>query len=1016
MAESREKTLNLRWIITILLLLLGINGLLTRLLEGLWDSLQDRNSPAYVPLEWWMSGPFTLFVFVVLSALLTSFSSLKNWFRTFLLLCGFKVIFAAVTTAFLYLRMDISVGGAALEAMFLSLPSVLVHLLLSSLAVMFLKDALAGEVAEEVLTTPYFAGAEPEEPLSRPQSPLAPPVETPTAPAEAQESPVPPVATTPSAWLSLPVSKLLRSFPEDEFAMSPEQIGGLSASVEIPFDVILPQLPEGKVEVEATTIISAMPKEAFKHPPEEVAQHFPDGKIELPLHEVVSRVPPETFKPPSQELEPDVDAEFPDAFREQGATVVEKPVEAPLEEEAPTPEEEVSAAFGIVPEESLALTEEERLLLEGSKDVVRLSAESLFSLFPEGAIGASEESEGLALPQTVFLPLELIVPQLAFGEVKLPAKFILAQLPKATLSILEADIIRSLPNGEVEIPLREIVPELPPEVFAPPEQSQQPPVEEMPDPFRERKRPHAEGVIAKEGTPPVFEDVEPSLKSEKPQQPVTLLERPGEEVSPGASPIAAPKEEPTGLSYAEMLREIRGHNPLALSLDTVIGLLPEGALRLSREELKHHLGGESLNLPRKMVMGQLKEGRVLVPVEVLTLQLPPEHLVMSVEQIKARFPEGLVELPLREIVGQILNEITEPPEEQKLQPECEEVSPLFHEFPQQGALPEQEQPAVADVEAEAAEVEQAPAELEPTVEHAPAEGAILPQEEAPIAQARTILRILLQKCRSLGISDHLCFTAAENSVVFLAPSGLNREAVACGAIRIMAQLRTFCEDYGLERPYKLIISCGGGALTCGELVRGESAQLILLASLDRSGAGFMSLLLDTFEAELRSLSSLVENRSEASQETCPEDITKRAEKLSIKPDGIPEGVCRKILAAMAEVGIEKHFSAQMDSGQKLLAVWGAAFPFGEARREAQPPPDEHPFSEGIFDIEALSRYCSDAGLGAFESLLLVTSRAKITLGRSSANESEYLLCVFPGSYAEGIVRAKARTAVRLLEQ
>jgi len=1003
--------MNRKWAVSIVLLLLAIDYFMSRPLHRLWDSLRD--TPAYLVLDWWMSLPFTLFMFALLSAILTSFSGLKNWFRAFLLLSAFKVIFAAVTAASLYFRMaDVHLVETALQSTFFSLPFVLVHLLLSTLTVMFLRDAVAGEVAPEVLPSPYFAGAEPERPLPQPESP---PVSLEVAP----EVPLP-ERVPPSGTLTLPIGELLESFPEGALAMSPRQIEELSPSVEIPFHVIFPQLPEGRIEVEALTVISSMPEQAFRHPLDEVARQFPDGKMELPLREVVSRLPAETLTPPQQEVQPDVDAEFPDPFfspelaaveekPEKAAPSLEKPAVEVVEEEAPTPEEVLAPVRG-VPEEALSLTEEERLLLERSRDVARLSMDSIISQFPEGAVRASEVAVGEtpSLPETLVVPLELIAPQLANGEVKLLAKFILAQFPKACLSISEADIIRALPNGEVELPLREIVSQLPPEVLAPPEQIPQPDVEEMPDPFPEVR--HAQPVV-EEAAPPTVEGEVPVTVAPAPAGPQRI------EPSPEPTPLAPPTEMPPAVSYAEMLQD---DNPLALSVDTVVDLLPEGALQVSAEELKRHLGGETLKLPRRMVMGQLKEGRIVVPVEILAIQLPSEHLRISIEQIKARFAEGVVELPLREIVEQVLKEIAQPLKAQSLQPECEEISTIFDEFPQRAAMPSREQPAILEAEPEPVKVAQPPAaqgevRAQPAVEQAPEERRIRPEEEHPAAKARTILRSLLQKCRALGISEHVSFAERDNSVVVLAPSSLNREAVGCGMIGIMSQVQTFCEDYSLGPPFGLVISSTGGSLVCAELVRGESARLILLASLNRGSAGFMNLLLHTFEAQLPDLSSLVDGGGGMQEGPCPQGRTQPGGSVLLKPDYLSEEVCLKIVAALAAVGIENHFSARTASGQKVLVVWGGASAFDQVPRATQPLPEKHPLPRGIFDIEAISRYCSDAGLGTFESLLLVTPQAKVVLDRSSDEEPAYLLCLVSGSYGEGLVRTKARRAVGLLE-
>lgn len=1080
MVEPKQSRLNLGWAVSIVLLL-AIDYFLSRPLAGFWDSLRERNSQAYLPLEWWMSVPFSLFMFAVLSAILTSFSGLKNWLKIFLLLCGFKAVFAGATAASLYFRTDTSLAAAASQAVFLSLPFVLVHVLLSGLAALFLGDVFAERAAEEVLPSPYFAGRELEEP----------PLKAEVLPAPPEVSP--PKKEPPVGTLSLPVKVLVNSFPDAELAMSPGEIEQLSQSVEIAFDVILSQLPEGKVEVEALTAISAMPREVFKCPPEEVARQFPNGKLELPLSEVVRRVPPETFELPEQKSQPDVDGEFGDFFRELAAPAGEKVAEqaAPPAEEPPAavaiaetveaeaPPEEVSARAGAVPEEALVLTTEERRLLESSRDVVELSVQSVILRLPEGAVRSLGVPEATALPQeaagedsphlpeTVVMPLELIVPELPRGEVRVPAKFILAQFPKTSLLISEEEIIRSLPNGEVELPLGEIVPQLPPEVLAPPEQIQQPTVEDMSDPFREMKRAEA---TPERAAPPIEEEVSasasPAAAGVERAGP-SLEEPPVEEFPPKAAAVVEPKEKPRpgGVSCEEMLRESR-LGGIALSVETVVRLLPEGSLRVSAEEVKRWLGGETVKLPGKTVREQLKKGSVALPVEILTMQFSPEHFRMSAEEIKAHFPEGVVELPLPEIVEQVLEEIGQPPEGQKLQPECEEISTLFAEIPQQAPELGQEQPVAAETEVETESVEpaapgKADAGAESTAEQAVAESVVAQKEEAPRERAATILQGLLQQCRGLGLSEQVCFVEGDNSVIVLAPSSLNREAAGCGMVEVMAKMRGFCEDYHLGQPLKLVISCSGGASVCRDLARGEvppRAGLIVLASLNRSGAGTMSLLLDKLEAEPQDLSCLVEGGLEMGAGTCGPTGAQSASQQSptgprpvrkADPPWVGEEICRGMVAVLAEAGIEHYLVAETTPPgrrQKVVAAWGgvSAPGLGGAGGEKQRhmPRGDDTLRKGIFEIELLSRYCSEAGLGAFESLLLVTEETKVTLDRSpadaasapeavegaseevpepstSAPEGEvgqavYLLCFFSKRYGEGLIRAKARKAVSLL--
>ena len=702
MDDVKENKSNVRWVVVVVLLMLGIDGLLTRLLENIWGSLRDSKSPAYLPLEWWMAAPFTLFVFAVLSALLTRFSGGKNWLKTFCLLCGCKVVFTAVTAFFFSSRLYLDPVEAALQAGLLSLPSLLVHILLSGILVLFLKETFAEPRVREEPEYPFvrLAGegiaagrADRETPYPIPETPSTKSERTVSGLGDrsAQPAEEEPQVVPESGQVLLPVGGILKFFPEDELAMSPSEIERATPVIPIPLEDIVPQLSEGRVRVEARTVISAMPADAFARSRDEVAATFPDGMMDLPLRDIVSRLPSDVLELPEQEHQLDVDAEYADFFHELEprpgvATVaVKKPPPAaaarpafpgpqPLSPARPLPAR--PAGERELSEEALVISEKERALLERSRDVITVNTEAILSQFPRGAVIVAQASppassstdkarnagETPALPpDSLLVPLELILPGLAAGEVKLHVKYIFPQFPEGCLAISELEIARSLPHAEVKLPLWEIVPQLPSHVLAPPEQILQPELEEMPDPFPEE-------------APPVAREA-PSTKAAPP---------PREPSDASATPTRTP-----AVSYLDLLREA---NPLELPIEAVVRLLPEGAFRVSPAQLKQHIGGETIRLPRSIVMGQLKEGRVVVPVDILTAQFAPEHLGMSIEQVKARLAEGFVELPLRDLVGQVLEEIAQPLERQRPQPECDEIPTPFPE-------PTAQKPALAKVTA-----------------------------------------------------------------------------------------------------------------------------------------------------------------------------------------------------------------------------------------------------------------------------------------------------------------------------
>jgi hypothetical protein len=191
--------------------------------------------------------------------------------------------------------------------------------------------------------------------------------------------------------------------------------------------------------------------------------------------------------------------------------------------------------------------------------------------------------------------------------------------------------------------------------------------------------------------------------------------------------------------------------------------------------------------------------------------------------------------------------------------------------------------------------------------------------------------------------------------------------------------------------------------------------LILLASLNKSSAGFMSVLLQKFQAQLPDLSYLADTGGNARHRTCPPSALDSVREITFKSCSFLQEATRKIMAALADVGMENHYSGETDSGQRFLAVWGGTSAFGPNPARGSLTSQESVFPSGIFDIEAVSQYSLAAGLGAFESLLLLTPQARITLDRSNSDPPVYLLCSFPESYAEGLLRAKARRAISFLE-
>ena len=99
---------------------------------------------------------------------------------------------------------------------------------------------------------------------------------------------------TPSGRINLPIGMILRCLPPEVLAdeLSKFEANGMAATeIGLPMNIILGQLPSGKVEMTLQDIIPHFPA-GYLQPTESIASYLPTV-VSLPLMDVVMRIPPD---------------------------------------------------------------------------------------------------------------------------------------------------------------------------------------------------------------------------------------------------------------------------------------------------------------------------------------------------------------------------------------------------------------------------------------------------------------------------------------------------------------------------------------------------------------------------------------------------------------------------------------------------------------------------------------------------------------------------------------------------
>jgi len=250
---------------------------------------------------------------------------------------------------------------------------------------------------------------------------------------------------------------------------------------------------------------------------------------------------------------------------------------------------------------------------------VAVSPDAVLAQFPDGALTLTPEQLEDAFSDKPFtVPLDVVLPQLSGGEVRIPVRVLVDQLPPGSLAVSEVELDAALADG-IELPLDEVVPQIPVEHLA---------------------------VAGTLGAPPEIpeEDIFEVPETVKDFDAAVSV---GAEPAPEA-PEAAAEPEP-----AEAPEEVAPGEMVTIGAESVLCQLPAEAFVSSPEDVQGSLPEPVFRVPVEAVLSQLSTGQVVVPTSVITSQLPAGALLMSPDEIDAALPTGGVELPLGEIVPQL---------------------------------------------------------------------------------------------------------------------------------------------------------------------------------------------------------------------------------------------------------------------------------------------------------------------------------------------------------------------------
>jgi competence ComEA-like helix-hairpin-helix protein len=371
---------------------------------------------------------------------------------------------------------------------------------------------------------------------------------TPAAPMPAHSTPRP-VATTSTATsddtFPFSLTTVASQLPQALCAASPKLA---TTTIDIPINLVLPQLPTGKISLRLSDLILLIPSDVLPNP---LPQISGQQNIALPLPQVIAAIPPK-FLAVKHESTIDInDAELdslPALFDETAATVTvpepepPKPAPAPVAPPPPAPAPKAEST--------------------GEKVNIRLS--TILTGIPDNFLSVPRANlAGKAdLNSTVGLPVAPLLSQLKAARIRLPITTVIEVIP----AVLLANPLPPTAGVMVALPLMEVISQIPPHLFNAGEPAQRLEVTDadIPMPFQEKTpapaaptpapivEPQPEPVVAEAA----LEDESFQIFAERTPAPTPVV-KPEPVVVPepvAEIPVAAPAPEPE-LVVAEVAPE-----------------------------------------------------------------------------------------------------------------------------------------------------------------------------------------------------------------------------------------------------------------------------------------------------------------------------------------------------------------------------------------------------------------------------------------------------------------------------
>jgi DNA uptake protein ComE-like DNA-binding protein len=208
-----------------------------------------------------------------------------------------------------------------------------------------------GTVTTQPMSVPRSGSLKPRSPSVPQQSRTTQRIVLPSSPGQKPNSTRPLTLGNLGGRINLPIGMILRCLPTEVLAADVAEFeanGSAATEIGLPMQMILGQLPSGKVEMTLQDLIPHFPS-GFLQPTESITHYLPT-LVSLPLMDVVMRIPPDllALRPDQKDVDSSVinmaDPFTEEILREQAASARRKspsgPTKTNIIEESQAPQEE----------------------------------------------------------------------------------------------------------------------------------------------------------------------------------------------------------------------------------------------------------------------------------------------------------------------------------------------------------------------------------------------------------------------------------------------------------------------------------------------------------------------------------------------------------------------------------------------------------------------------------------------------------------------------------------------------